>query len=165
MNKIFILLFLFVTPTVAMAQGPVCSEPKIREAVQKGTYYGTADAFFWSGAYDKPLIGSAEGEEAYKKLQIEAPRKNQVISQHPQRIVASESGDMAYEYGAGEMSFDDLKTGKHLSFQNAYLRVWKSMDGDCRVAATMIRPIDSTMKETVIQANPKGDSPRPKERR
>ena|SRR5215472_507147 len=165
MRKFFMLLFSFVTPIAVMAQGPVCSEAKIREAVQKGTYYGTDDAFFWSGAYDKPLIGSAEGEEAYKKLQIEAPRKNEVMAQHTQRIVVAKSGDMAYEYGTGEMSFDDLKTGKHLAFQNAYLRVWKSVDGDCRVAATMLRPIDSTMKETVIQANPKSDSPRSKERR
>jgi len=148
MTKIPILLFLLVSPIATMAQGPVCSELKIREAVLKGAYSGTDDAFFWSGAYDKPLIGSAESEQAYKKLQIDEPRKNEVMEQHTQKIVVAKSGDMAYEYGTGEMSFDDVKTGKHVSFQNAYLRVWKSVDGDCRVAATMIRPIESTIKES-----------------
>jgi len=70
------------------------------------------------------------------------------MEQHTQKIVVAKSGDMAYEYGTGEMSFDDVKTGKHVSFQNAYLRVWKSVDGDCRVEATMIRPIESTIKES-----------------
>ena len=152
MSKIPILLFLLVTPIAAVAQGPACSEPRIREALQKGTYYGTDDAFFWSGAYDKPLIGSIEIDEAYKKFLTETPRKNEVKAQHTERIFVAKSGDMAYEYGTGEMSFDDLRTGKHLAFENAYLRVWKSVNGDCRVAATMIRPIDSTMKETAIQS-------------
>ena len=57
MSKIVLLLFLLVAPIAAMAQGPVCSERKIRESVKTGTYFGTADAFFWSGAYDQPLIG------------------------------------------------------------------------------------------------------------
>ena len=75
MTKIPILLFLLVSPIATMAQGPVCSELKIREAVLKGAYSGTDDAFFWSGAYDKPLIGSAESEQAYKKLQIDEPER------------------------------------------------------------------------------------------
>ena len=165
MSKIFLLLLSFVMPIAAMAQGPVCSASKIREAVQKGKYYGTDDGFFWSGAYDKPLIGRAENEEGYKRLQIETPRENQFQAEHPQRIVASKSGDMAYEYGNGELSFDDLKTAKHVALQNAYLRVWKAVDGDCRVVATMIRPIDSTVSETPIQSKRESDSPRPKEHR
>lgn len=42
-----------------------------------------------------------------------------------------------YEYGAGELSFDDQKTGKHVAIQTASLRVWKSVDGQCKVAATI----------------------------
>ncbi len=72
--------------------------------------------------------------------------KNTVIAEHPQRIAVSSSGDMAYEYGTGEVAFDDRKTGKHTAFQTGYLRVWKSVDGQCKVAASMIRPIESTWK-------------------
>ena len=140
------MFFILVTPVVAMAQGSVCSEQTIRDAVQNRTFKVADDSFFWSGAYDKPLIGKAEREEGVKKLEAEAPRKNQVGSQHPQRIEISKSGDMAYEYGTGELSFDAQKTGKHVAFQLGYLRVWKSVDGERKVAATMMRPIESTMK-------------------
>ena len=158
MSKILILLLSLVTPIAAMAQGPACSEAKIRDAILKGSYSLSDDAFFWSGAYDKPLIGKTENEEGYNKLQVETPRKYQSKAEHPQRIVVSKSGDMAYEYGTGELSFDELKTGKHIAFQNAYLRVWKAVGGNCLVAATMVRPIDSTVKETSI--DPKKESRR-----
>ena len=146
MTRVFTLLFVFVTPVAAIAQGSVCYEQTIRDAVQNHTMKSADDSFFWSGAFDKPLIGKAEHEEAAKKAEVDEPRKNQVGAQHPQRIVVSKSGEMAYEYGTGELSFDDQKTGKHVAFQTGYLRVWKSVDGQCKVAATMMRPIESTMK-------------------
>ena len=142
----FCLACVLVTPVVAMAQGSVCSEQTIRDAVEKHTAKLTDDAFFWSGRFDKPLIGKAEGEEAEKKVEVESPRKNEVSSQHPQHIDVSKSGDMAYEYGTGELSFDDQKTGKHVAVQTGYLRVWKVVSSECKVAATMIRPIESTRK-------------------
>ena len=39
-----------------MAQGTVCSEQTIRDAVQNKTVTGADDEFFWSGRYDKPLL-------------------------------------------------------------------------------------------------------------
>jgi len=41
---------------------------------------------------------------------------------------------------------EEGKSGKHVSFEAAYLRVWKSVD-DCKVAAFMIKPIESTLEE------------------
>jgi ketosteroid isomerase-like protein len=135
-----------LTPVTVMAQGSVCSEQKIRDAINNHTVKSADDVFFWSGAYDKPLIGKVEIQEALKKLEANTPRKNQVEKINPQRIVVSRSGDMAYEYGTGELSFDDVKSGKHIEFQNAYLTVWKSVDGQCEIAAKMARPIESTRK-------------------
>lgn len=130
----------------AEPQGPVCTGQKIRDAVQKENYAMSDDAFFWSGAYDEPLIGKAAQAEGHKKSEAEAPRKNTVSAQHPQKIMVSGAGDMAYEYGKGELSFDSVKEGKHISFENAYLRVWKSVGGQCEIAGWMIRPIESTVK-------------------
>jgi hypothetical protein len=146
MKRICALVFLLVVPIAVKAQGSACSEQTIRDAVQNKTIKYTDDNFFWSGAYDKPMIGRAEQEEGRKKLGAEEPRKNEVDVDHPQRVVVSKSGDMAYEYGGGELSFDEQKTGKHVSFQVGYLRVWKSVDGQCKVAATMVKPIESTIK-------------------
>ena len=146
MGKTFLFLIILAAPIATLAQVPVCSEHTIRDAVQNHTYKASDDEFFWSGQYEKPLIGKEEHEKATKKSEAEAPRKNQVFTEHPQRIVVSGSGDMAYEYGSNQISFDDQKAGKHAAAEGAYLRVWKSVDGECEVAATMIRPIESTIK-------------------
>jgi hypothetical protein len=127
-------------------QGSACAEQTVRDAIQNHTFKYADDTFFWSGALDKPLIGKAAGEDASKKMGTEGPMRNTVAAEHPQRIVVSNSGDMAYEYGTGEVSFDDRKTGKHTAFQTGYLRVWKSVDGQCEAAASMIRPIEGSLK-------------------
>jgi len=146
MKRICILLLLLAAPIAVKAQGSACSEQTIRDAVQNRMIKYTDDNFFWSGAYDKPMIGKVEQEEGRKNVESEEPRKNEVSADHPQRVVVSKSGDMAYEYGGGELSFDEQKTGKHVSFEVGYLRVWKSIDGQCKVAATMVKPIESTIK-------------------
>jgi hypothetical protein len=146
MKRICTLVFLLAVPTAVKAQGSACSEQTIRDAVQNKTMKYTDDNFFWSGAYDKPMIGNSEQAAGRKKAEAEEPRKNEVNADHPQRVVVSKSGDMAYEYGNGEMSYDEQKTGKHVLFQLGYLRVWKSVDGQCKVAATMVKPIESTIK-------------------
>lgn len=146
MKRICTLVFLLAVPMAVQAQGSACTEQTIRDSVQNRMIKYTDDNFFWTGAYDKPMIGKAEREEGRKKVEAEEPRKNEVDADHPQRVVVSKSGDMAYEYGGGEMSFDEQKTGKHVSFQVGYLRVWKSVDGQCKVAATMVKPIESTIQ-------------------
>jgi hypothetical protein len=146
MKKICVLVFLLAAPVAVVAQESACSEQTIRDAVRNRTITYTDDNFFWTGAFDKPLIGKAERAEGTNKLEAEEPRKNEVDADRPQRIVVSKSGDMAYEYGGGELSYDEQKTGKHTSFQIGYLRVWKSVDGRCKVAATMVRPIESSIK-------------------
>ena len=146
MKKICVLVFLLAAPVAVVAQESACSEQTIRDAVRNRTITYTDDNFFWTGAFDKPLIGKAERAEGTNKLEAEEPRKNEVDADRPQRIVVSKSGDMAYEYGGGELSYDEQKTGKHTSFQIGYLRVWESVDGRCKVAATMVRPIESSIK-------------------
>lgn len=147
MRYSFLFLALLLVPGATMAQGPVCSEQGIRDAAQKQSVKYSDDSFFWTGAYDKPMIGKAEHEAAARRMKNEAPRKNQSAAEHPQRIVVAKSGDVAYEYGSGDMSYDDQKTGKHVTFQGAYLRVWKSAGGECEVAAFMYRPIESSVVE------------------
>jgi hypothetical protein len=147
MRYAFLFLAALLAPASAVAQAPVCSEQKIQLAVQKMSMKNSDDSFFWSGAFDKPLIGKAEQQAARTKAETDEPRKNQVSADHPQRIVVSKSGDMAYEYGRGSLSYDEQKTGKHVSFETGYLRVWKSVAGECKVAAFLVMPIESTMKE------------------
>lgn len=147
MRHKFLFFALLLAPATAMAQAPVCSEQKIQLAVQKPHLQYSDDSFFWSGAFDKPLIGKAQQDAARQKAEKDEPRKNELSGDHPQRIVVTNSGDMAYEYGTGKLSYDEVKTGKHVAFQTAYLRVWKSANGECRVAAFLVMPIESTIHE------------------
>jgi hypothetical protein len=97
------------------------------------------DAYFFSGALEKPVIGRAAKNQVFKP--VVAQRTN-VKSEplKPDRIVATSSGDMAYEYGTGGVSFDERSSGKHIAFTAAYLRVWSAVDGSCKEAALMAEP-------------------------
>lgn len=99
------------------------------------------DAYFFSGALEKPIIGpdSAESKDAEKTISRE--RKNE--KRDPlkiDRIVVAPSGDMGYAYGTGHMSFDEVSTGKHVDFTAAFLTVWRVVDGSCKETATMFQP-------------------------
>ena len=136
------LLFLAVLSFcgLAAAQNGPCTVAavKAKAAAGKGALPHTADQYFFSGALDKPVIGAQARSQARTK--IDASRKNASYVEGTGRIVADESGGMAYEYGTDHISYDDLKTGKHEDFIDAYLRVWKADGGACKVAAEIAEP-------------------------
>lgn len=144
MKHLFMLLPILMVPVAVMGQGSACSERGIRDAILNHEVKVADDAFFFSGSHDAPVIEKAEKEADAKRIEAEVPRKNPMVELRPQRIVASASGDMAYEYGRGNVGFDLPKTSKHVSFQVGYLRVWRRIDGECKVAAHMMREIRGT---------------------
>jgi hypothetical protein len=136
-------LFLTVLSTCgfAAAQTGPCTEAGVKAAwaaAGKAPLPHTADLYFFSGALDKPVIGAQTASQTSAK--IGAGRKNESVSDHTERIVADESGGMAYEYGTSHVSFDNIKTGEHEDFTAAYLFVWKADGGACKVAAEMAEP-------------------------
>lgn len=139
MIRLFALFCVLLCLLAAPAVSQDCSESAIRASVENRTDKGTDDEFFWSGAFDKPLVGKAALEQAMPA--VSAKRKNWSQTSNPERVVVSKSGDMAYEYGTSSVSFDD-PDGKHVAFKAGYLRVWKSVEGQCRVGALMARPYD-----------------------
>ena len=124
----------------ALAQNGACTEHAIRTAAstENKDMATTDDIYFFSGALEKPVIGKAESDKAFAA--VAAERKNEEYTTTPDRIVIAHSADMAYEYGTGRVIFDEAKSGKHEAFPAAYLRVWKSVDSSCRVAAAMFEP-------------------------
>ncbi|MGA8341473.1 MAG: hypothetical protein WB781_05995 [Candidatus Sulfotelmatobacter sp.] len=124
----------------APAQSGACTEQFAKEQVARNGSHAVADdAYFFSGALEKPVIGRASADRAFKP--VAARRTNaQYQPLKPDRIVAAPSGDMAYEYGTGGVSFDEVGSGKHIAFTAAYLRVWRSVDGSCKEAAFMAEP-------------------------
>src|ERR1700730_14206261 len=125
-----VLLFLFASPIFGFAQGP-CTEP----AVKEGKLPMADDAFSYMPPFGKPVSGkTAIQDTAEKKF---AGRTNIKHSwESDRRIVASTSGDMAYEHGTMDTSYDE--EGKPHTFKAVMLNVYKAKGGVCeRVAGTM----------------------------
>ncbi|MGA2859285.1 MAG: hypothetical protein ABSE40_20655 [Candidatus Sulfotelmatobacter sp.] len=124
----------------APTQSGPCTEQFVKEQVARNGSHAVADdAYFFSGALEKPVIGRGAKDRAFKP--VVAQRTN-VKSEplKPDRIVAAGSGEIAYEYGTSNLSFDEVGSEKHIAFTAAYLRVWRSVDGSCKEAAFMAEP-------------------------
>ncbi len=70
---------------------------------------------------------------------VDAQRKNQKYDDHADRTVISPSGDMAYQYGTSHVVFDTADK-QHKDFTALFVRVWKTADGQCKIAAFMAQP-------------------------
>jgi hypothetical protein len=130
MRYITILMFMLASTMTLSAQGP-CTEA----AVKQGKLPMAEDAFSYMPPFGKPVSGkTAIQDTAEKKF---AGRTNIKHSwESDRRIVASTSGDMAYEHGTMEMSYDE--EGKPHTFKAVMLNVYKAKGGVCeRVAGTM----------------------------
>ena len=108
----------------------------------------TEDSIFVSGAFPHPMIGHAV-EEALgsRKDRSNESRKGEVV-----RLVISQSGDMAEEFGNFTLSFDQPDK-KHISFDGSYLRVWRKINGEWLEDAFFARPNESAEK-----SEPRSDS-------
>jgi hypothetical protein len=123
----------------AAAQTGPCTEAGVKAAeatAGRSALPHTGDQYFFSGALDKPVVGA----QARRQISATIPtsRKNESDVESTARIVADQSGGMAYEYGSAHISFDYV--GGHRDFTAAYLRVWKAEGGACKVAAEMAEP-------------------------
>jgi ketosteroid isomerase-like protein len=124
----------------ATAQNGPCNEQSIRDLGKADhTDLAAEDMYFFSGAIDKPVVGTdARKQTAAPVAAARTHEKEEPLK--PERIVAASSGEMAYEYGTAHVSFDNKKDGKHVDFTAAHLRVWKAVDGKCKIAAEMFEP-------------------------
>ena len=114
------LLFGFVLCTFAQAQTGPCTE----QAIKQGHLPFAQDAFSFMPPYGKPVTGTAATQEAAKKsFSDRINRKFDWADDH--RVVASSSGDMAYEHGTMHVSYDDKSDGRHHSFDAVMLNVFK----------------------------------------
>ena len=116
-------------------------EQLLRKLIQQGNegknvIKRTDDSIFVSGAYSRPMIGRAAQEAAGlpTRDRSNVSRKSDVV-----RLVISQSGDMAEEFGNFAMSFDQPDK-KHISFDGSYLRVWRKIKGEWLEDAFFARP-------------------------
>ena len=134
------------TPTGQSASSSTnADEQTIRDLIRqeeegKQAIKYTDDSIFVSGAFPQPLIG-LEGRRAAQprrdelaKIRLNAKTKREV-----KRLVVSQSGDLAYDFGNFQMSYDTPEK-KHVSFEGSYLRVWRKVGGEWKIDAFFNRP-------------------------
>jgi ketosteroid isomerase-like protein len=136
MTRVF-LAVLLVLPAAAQV-GP-CTGQSVKNESAKQNLNFADDVYIFSGALDKPVVGKAAADKAFAPVAAERKNENKAVPV-PDRIVAAASGEMAYEYGTSKASYDERDTGKHVAFTAAYLRVWRSIDGSCKLAAEIFEP-------------------------
>jgi hypothetical protein len=130
----------------ASAQTAQSDEQQIRaliaknDAGQSDDSLATKDRIFWSGAYKRPFISPARGEEIpdADRVSLRKP-DSQRITTTPVRIEVAKSGDLAYEFSNGTLSYE-TKDGRKVSFPNSILRVWRKEGGQWKVAALFSQP-------------------------
>lgn len=122
-------------------------EQLLRKLIQdnnegKNVIKRTADSIYVSGAFPRPMIGHAVQEAlGSRKDRSNESRKGEVV-----RLVISQSGDMAEEFGNFTLSFDQPDK-KHISFDGSYLRVWRKINGEWLEDAFFARPNEPEEKK------------------
>lgn len=147
MKTIFVTLGLGLTVSVVLgAQTAANDEEQIRaliaknDARQSDDSFATKDRIFWAGAYERPFISPARGEEIPDADRLSQRKPDsQRIKTTSIRIEVAKSGDLAYEFSNGVLSYE-MKDGRKVSFPNSILRVWRKEGGQWKVAAQFSQP-------------------------
>jgi hypothetical protein len=118
-----------------------CDEATVRRlAAQPVGGIASSDIYFNTRPGEPPVVGSRAMESL--RLAHASERRNQkpyVFA--PLQVVSAADGSMAYDDGTARVEFDEANSGKHVQFNITYLRVWKVVDGQCRIAASYSRPV------------------------
>ena len=140
-NKVCVLLLLLGVPSLRAADSKT-DEAAIRAAIASDLAKPTDDEIVWTGAYKRPFVRPEKGEE-FPGHEI-SKRSNQKITTDVQRIEVAASGDLAYEFSYGTVDYDLAgPPSQHVAFRTGLLRVWKKVNGDWRIAALFVRPLDA----------------------
>ena len=136
-----VLLFLIILFGVyADAQSGPCTE----SAIRTGNLPPAADAFVYMPPYGKPVVGESNIKAANTKSFSDTTNiRRSWAADH--RIVASPSGDMAYEQGTMQMSYDSKGEG-HQDFKAVMLIVYKATGAVCQQAALTMQPLEEDAK-------------------
>ena len=131
-------LLLVLSAIFTQAQTGPCTH----SAINQGDLPAAADAFAYMPPYGKPVVGKSEIQTANTKSFSDRTNiKRSWVGAH--RVVATPSGDMAYEYGTVQMAYDSKAEG-HQTFKAVILSVYKAKDGACQKVALTMQPLDES---------------------
>jgi ketosteroid isomerase-like protein len=127
-----LLLALLTTVLCTNAAFAQTDEDKLRNAIKivnEGTPAKvTDDVIVWAGVSEQPTVGKQAWEAT--RQGIVTARPNLKLNRTTERLVISESKDLAYEYGKHVSSWDKPEGGGRDSNAGYYLRIWRKVDGE-----------------------------------
>ncbi len=136
-----VLLFSLVCTALTQAQTGPCTE----SAVKQGHLPVADDAFSYMPPYGKPITGKAAMQDANTKSFSDRTNvKFNWADDH--RIVASPSGDMAYEHGTVHVTYDTKGDGQHHEFSAVILKVFNAKGPVCQQVALTMHPLEDSSK-------------------
>ena len=140
MRVLVVCLILYFVKAGCAVATERCDEETIRRyAATPVGQIAAPDIYFNTREDAAPIMGANEMSALRK--QHGADRKNQKpYSFSILQIAVSSDYTMAYDDGTAHVEYDETATGRHVSFDISYLRVWKLVDGNCKVAASYSRP-------------------------
>ena len=139
------LLFTLLSTLTFAASAPAQTGPCTEKAVKAGDLPYADDLFTYMPPYGKPASGKAANDQAAEKsFSTRINRKFDWGADH--RVVATASGDMAYEHGTMHVSYDDTGDGKHHQFDAVMLNVFKASGAVCQQVAMTMNPLEDTEK-------------------
>jgi hypothetical protein len=131
------LLVVFLSAVLSQAQTGPCTE----SAIKGGKIPIAEDAFEYMPPYGKPVIGKAAMQAANTKSFSDRTNvKSSWVGEH--RIVSAPSGEMAYEYGTLDVTYDTKGDAKHHEFKAVMLNVYKAKNGVCESVAGTMQPLE-----------------------
>lgn len=98
----------------------------------------TDDRVFVSGAYPRPSYSA--NDQVFRQVSdsLRKVRQDQQQQQEIKRLQVAASGDMAYEVGEGRLRF--TANNQRADVSNAYVRIWRKVDGQWLVDVFFARP-------------------------
>jgi hypothetical protein len=140
-NKVCVLVLLLGVPSLQAADSKT-EEAAIRALITSNHGKPTDDEIFWSGPYKRPVVRPEKGEE-FPGQELSKRSNQKIATTDVQRIEVAASGDLAYEFSYGTVDFDLAGPPlQHVAFRTGLLRVWKKVEGEWRIAAVFVRPLD-----------------------
>lgn len=102
----------------------------------------TNNSVYVSETYAQPILGGQLSHEDRKiRDEIRQQRLNYAVDTQIERLEVAQSGDMAYEYGTTETSWDQPGRNRTSQF-STYVRVWRKIAGEWQVDVQFSRPND-----------------------
>ena len=139
MRHSLVSLLMLLSAVLVHAQAGPCTE----DSIKKGNIPMAEDAFMYMPPFGKPVVGkSAIQDTSGKKFADRTNIKRDYVGEH--RIVSSASGDMAYEYGTLDVSYDEKDDPKRHEFKAVILNVYKVKNGACQKVAGTMEPLEGS---------------------